>query len=65
MIACHCEAVSDRTVRAAISSGADSVAAVTARCRAGGGCGGCHQLLQSLVDATSSFDRETADASAA
>jgi bacterioferritin-associated ferredoxin len=51
VVLCHCKAVSDRTVDAAIASGARTVADVTARCRAGGGCGGCHRLLQELIDA--------------
>lgn len=51
MVLCHCEAVSDRTVDAAVASGAHTVADITARCRAGGGCGGCHASLQALIDA--------------
>jgi bacterioferritin-associated ferredoxin len=52
MVICHCEVVSDRTVDAAIASGARSVDDITARCHAGGGCGGCHHMLQALLDAT-------------
>ncbi len=51
MLMCHCESVSDRTIGAAVMSGAQTVADVTARCRAGGGCGGCHSSLQALIDA--------------
>jgi bacterioferritin-associated ferredoxin len=61
---CHCQAVTDRTINAAIDSGARSVAEVTARCRAGNGCGGCHNVLQALVDATAP-PPESAGASAA
>jgi bacterioferritin-associated ferredoxin len=50
-VICHCEAVSDRTVDAALASGARSVDEVTARCRAGGGCGGCHRALEALIEA--------------
>jgi bacterioferritin-associated ferredoxin len=50
MYVCHCEAVSDRTVNAAISSGARCIEDVTERCRAGGGCGSCHDVLQALLD---------------
>lgn len=64
MVLCHCKAVSDRTVDAAIASGARTVADVTARCRAGGGCGGCHRVLQDLIDATT-VDAEAAHTSAA
>jgi bacterioferritin-associated ferredoxin len=52
VVVCHCEAVSDRSVVAANASGARSVDDVTSRCHAGGGCGGCHELLQALIDAT-------------
>jgi NAD(P)H-nitrite reductase large subunit len=52
VVVCHCEAVSARSVVAAIASEACSVDDVTSRCHAGGGCGGCHVLLQALIDAT-------------
>lgn len=52
MVVCHCKAVSDRTVDAAIASGATTVDEITARCTAGGGCGGCHGLLEALLKAT-------------
>ena len=64
MYICHCRAVTDRTVDAAISSGARTVAEITSRCRAGGRCGGCHATLQALLDATIP-SRESAAASAA
>lgn len=50
VIVCHCEVVSDRTVRTAILSGARSTADVADRCGAGGRCGGCHRNLQRLLD---------------
>jgi bacterioferritin-associated ferredoxin len=66
MYVCHCKAVTDRTVDAVIVSGAKSVAEITARCAAGGECGGCHRLLQRLLDATALVAvGETAGASAA
>ena len=52
MFVCHCNAVSDRTVDAAIASGASTVDEITERCSAGGGCGGCHRMLESLLEAT-------------
>ncbi len=51
MVVCHCRAVNDRTVGAAIASGATTVGELTEQCRAGGGCGGCHDVLQALLDA--------------
>jgi bacterioferritin-associated ferredoxin len=62
MVVCHCKAVSDLTVNAAIASGARSVSEVTARCTAGGGCGGCHALLQSLIEASAPLEVETSAA---
>lgn len=50
MIVCSCLAVSDRTVDAVLASGASSVGEVTARCGAGGRCGGCWPSLQRLLD---------------
>jgi bacterioferritin-associated ferredoxin len=64
MVVCHCKAVSDRTVDSAIASGATTVDEITAWCTAGGGCGGCHSLLEALLEATSS-EREPVTASAA
>jgi bacterioferritin-associated ferredoxin len=64
MVVCHCKAVSDRTVDAAIASGATTVSEITARCTAGGGCGGCHSMLEALLEATA-VDREPVSASAA
>jgi bacterioferritin-associated ferredoxin len=64
MVVCHCEAVSDRAVDAAVTSGAQTVADITALCRAGGGCGGCHASLQALIDAVGEF-REPVGASLA
>jgi bacterioferritin-associated ferredoxin len=64
MVVCHCKAVSDRTVDAAIASGATTVSEITDRCTAGGGCGGCHSLLEALLEATSR-EREAVAASAA
>jgi bacterioferritin-associated ferredoxin len=64
MVVCHCKGVSDRTVDAAIASGASCVEEITERCTAGGGCGGCHSLLEALLEATAP-KRETVAASAA
>jgi bacterioferritin-associated ferredoxin len=64
MVVCHCKAVTDRTVDAAIASGASTVSEITDRCTAGGGCGGCHRMLESLLAATT-VERELAAVSAA
>ena len=64
MYVCHCKVVSQGAIDAAISSGARTVADVTARCRAGGGCGGCHGALQRLLNASAAMS-DTASAAAA
>ncbi len=51
MFVCSCLAVTDRTVDAAIASGAAVVDEVTQRCGAGGRCGGCWPELQRRLDA--------------
>ena len=50
MIVCSCQATSDRTVRAAIASGASSIDEVARRCGAGARCGGCWPTLARLLD---------------
>ena len=47
---CSCKAVTDRTVDAAIASGATSVEAITAKCTAGGRCGGCWPALERMLE---------------
>jgi len=49
MFVCQCAAVTDREVRTAIESGADSVEAVGHDTEAGTGCGGCHESIQALL----------------
>lgn len=49
MIVCHCRAVSDRQVTAAIDHGAAHVEGITAACGAGSDCGGCHPRLEHLL----------------
>lgn len=50
MNVCSCHAVTDRTIDAAIASGASTVGEVIQRCSAGGRCGGCWPALQRLLD---------------
>lgn len=50
MIVCSCQAVNDRTVQAAIASGATTIQEVAARCGAGARCGGCWPALSQLLD---------------
>ncbi len=50
MIVCHCKAVSDRTVREVVRSGASTRAHVRRACGAGGVCGGCRPVIQEILD---------------
>ena len=49
MLVCHCLAVNDRAVARAAAEGAITVDDLTARCGAGGRCGGCRPLLAELL----------------
>jgi len=50
MYVCVCMAVTDTEVRSAIEAGADSREAVTRACRAGGDCGACHGMIDSMLE---------------
>ena len=50
MYVCSCRAVTDRTIDAAIASGASSVEEITSKCAAGGRCGGCWPALERMLD---------------
>lgn len=49
MLVCHCKRVSDRTIRAAVQSGATCRGAVANACGAGTGCGGCVPMVERLI----------------
>ena len=50
MILCLCKAVSDKTVRLAIATGATTVDAVGARCGAGTDCRSCRSAIREMID---------------
>ena len=49
MLVCHCLAVNDQAVARAAAEGATTVDDLTARCGAGGRCGGCRPMLAELL----------------
>lgn len=49
MYVCHCRAVTDRGVRAAVDGGAHNPAEIARRCGAGTGCGGCLPALRAML----------------
>jgi bacterioferritin-associated ferredoxin len=53
MIICHCERVSERTVRHAVRDGARSCRQVARACDAGRDCGGCRSLIREIIECES------------
>ena len=49
MIVCHCEAVTDREIRQSVAEGACTARQVARACGAGGRCGGCLPVVESLL----------------
>lgn len=49
MVICHCRAVSDGLVRAAVAEGAADVDAIISQCGAGSVCGGCRPAIALLL----------------
>jgi len=52
MVVCHCELVNDRTITEILTGAVTTVEEVTARCGAGGRCGGCHDSIERLLEAS-------------
>jgi bacterioferritin-associated ferredoxin len=50
MIVCLCSGVSDRVIRLVIAKGARTADAIEAHCGAGGGCGGCRETIEKMLD---------------
>jgi len=49
MIVCHCQAVTDREIRKCVAEGACTARQVARACGAGGRCGGCLPVVESLL----------------
>jgi bacterioferritin-associated ferredoxin len=50
MVVCHCNAVTDNEVRAAVEDGCRTLADVIQRCGAANECGGCRFAVSDLID---------------
>jgi bacterioferritin-associated ferredoxin len=50
MIVCVCRRVSDQQIRAAVDCGARTVDEVGEVCRAGTGCGACHESIADIIE---------------
>lgn len=64
MIVCHCNGVSDRTIRKAVREGAATLRDVGFACGAATCCGGCADAVRQIVHAES-VQREEASVGAA
>jgi bacterioferritin-associated ferredoxin len=51
MMICHCNGISDRTVRNAVLDGADDLDQVARACGAGRDCGGCTEAIEEVLEA--------------
>jgi bacterioferritin-associated ferredoxin len=49
VLVCHCAAVNDRCIRAAIAAGARDLVAIAQACGAGVQCGGCVPTIAALL----------------
>lgn len=49
MLVCHCYAISDRRIRAAVREGARTCREIQRRCFAGSGCGTCRKVVQEII----------------
>ena len=50
MVVCICKGVRDREIHLAIHEGASTVEQLGKRCRAGTGCGHCHNRLECMLN---------------
>ena len=50
MIICVCRRVSEKQIQAAIDGGAGTVEEVGRCCRAGTGCGACHETITQMIE---------------
>ena len=57
MLVCHCNGVSDRTIRKAVRGGATTARDVAHACGAGACCGGCTDVVREIIHAESTAER--------
>ena len=61
MIVCHCNGVSDRAIRRAVRDGARSLHQIARFCAAGSRCGGCHAVIEEIMDGECGGNTESAE----
>ena len=59
MLVCHCNGVSDRTIRKAVRGGASTARQVARACGAGACCGGCTDAVREIIHTESSSERDS------
>jgi bacterioferritin-associated ferredoxin len=52
MLVCHCRAVNNRQIEAAVLCGAATVRDIVGACGAGGVCGGCRPVIEEILSDT-------------
>ena len=50
MIVCHCKAVRESSIRAAVRAGARCQHSVATACKAGEMCGGCRPAIKQIIE---------------
>jgi bacterioferritin-associated ferredoxin len=64
MLICHCNGISDRTIRRVVREGANSPDEVGRACGAGTCCGGCASAVKKLIRTEAAHHSETSVAPA-
>jgi bacterioferritin-associated ferredoxin len=65
MYVCSCKAVSDRTVEATLAAGARCTEDVARMCGAGSKCGGCHPVIEAMLESELTLRARSGEASSA
>ena len=63
MLVCHCNGISDRTIRRVIRGGANSLGEVRSACGAGGCCQSCTPAIRKLLRLETAQTERDADTS--
>jgi bacterioferritin-associated ferredoxin len=60
MLVCHCNGISDRTIRKVVRRGANTAREVAHACGAGACCGGCADAVREIIHAESTASERDA-----
>ena len=59
MLVCHCNGVSDRTIRKVVRNGATTARDVAETCGAGSCCGSCSDAVRKIIRAEAAAERSS------